>query len=530
MLRTPPLSRSSFWLKAGLAVALVALADLFFVWHEPGSTVGLFAAGWLAALVLARPGLLREPRALAAVIAAAAFALVLVDRPGPLAVVLFGLATAVAVLSARVRPGEPAWAWAQRLVVLGVVGLAGPVIDLCRLTRLKRGPTGRSAVALIGLLIMPVVGGAVFLALFAAANPLISDFLAGLSMPALSADALVRALLWSVVAVMVLGALRPRWRRRLIALPTRGAARPSPALTTSITWSLIVFNAVFALQNGLDIAFLWSGAPLPGDMGLADYAHRGAYPLIVTALLAGLFVLIALQPGSDTARRPLVRRLVVVWVGQNIVLVASSLLRTADYIEAYALTRFRIAAMVWMALVGVGLLLIGWRMLRDKSAHWLIDANVRVALGVLAVISVVDLGAVAAAWNVRHAREVGGRGVELDLGYLRGLGAPALVSLVELEQTTDDRDLRDRTAAVRSEVLARVRRGQGEWRGWTWRDQRRLDRVEALTRARPLTAPRPGERYWDGRLAPPPPPPTPVVIPAPATGPAPEPLTSSAGG
>lgn len=530
MLHTPVLSRSSFWLRSGLAAALVALADLLFVWHEPGTTVGLFALAWLAALVLARPGLLRERRALAAVIAAVAFALVMVDRPGPLAWVLFGLATAVAALSARVRSGEPAWAWAQRLVVLGGAGLVGPLLDLFRLSRLKRRRTGRSAAALLGLLVMPVVGGAVFLALFAAANPLISDFLAGLSIPALSADGLARAIVWSAVAVVVLGALRPRWRRRLIALPTRGAARPSPALTTSITWSLIVFNAVFALQNGLDIAFLWSGAPLPGDMGLADYAHRGAYPLIVTALLAGLFVLVALQPGSDTARRPLVRGLVVVWVAQNIVLVASSLLRTADYIEAYALTRFRIAAMVWMALVAVGLLLICWRMLRDRSAHWLIDANVRVALAVLTVISSVDLGGVAAAWNVRHAREVGGRGVELDLGYLRGLGAPALVSLVELEQTTDDPALRDRVAAVRLEVMANVRRGQSEWRGWTWRDQRRLDRVDRLTRGRPLSPPRPGPRYWDGRLRPPPPPPAPAAVLPPSAWPAPEPLTSPAGG
>ena len=529
MLRTPVLSRSSFWLKAGLAVALVALADLFFLWHEPGSTVGLFALAWLAALVVARPGLLRERRALAAVIAAAALALVMVDRPGPLAWVLFGLATAVAVLSARVRSGEPAWAWAQRLVVLGVVGLVGPLIDLHRLSRLKRHRKGRSAIALLGLLIMPVAGGAVFLTLFAAANPLISDFIAGLSTPRLPADGLARVIVWSLIAVMVLGALRPRWRRKLIALPTRGAARPSTGLTTSITWSLIVFNAVFALQNGLDIAFLWSGAPLPGDMGLADYAHRGAYPLIVTALLAGLFVLIALQPGSDTARRPLVRGLVVVWVAQNIVLVASSLLRTADYIEAYALTRFRIAAMVWMVLVGIGLLLICWRMLRDRSAHWLIDANVRVALCVLAVVSAVDLGGVAAAWNVRHAREVGGRGVELDLGYLRSLGAPALVSLVELEQTTDDPDLRDRVAAVRREVLADVGRGQGEWRGWTWRDQRRLDRVARLTRDRPLSPPEPGQRNWDGRLRPPPPPAPAAVLP-PSAWPASEPLTSPAGG
>jgi hypothetical protein len=531
MFRTSIPSRSSFWLKAGLAAALVALADVFFVWHEPGSTVGLFALAWLAALVLARPGLLRDRRALAAVIAAAAFAFVMVDRPGPLAWILFGLATAVAVQSARVRSGETAWAWSQRLAVMGVVGLVGPALDLFRLSRLKRRRTGMSAIAVIGLLVMPVVGGAVFLALFAAANPLISDFFAGLSGLALSAEGFARAALWGVVVVLVWGALRPRWRRRLIALPTRRAASPSPALTTSIIWSLVVFNAIFALQNGLDIAFLWSGAPLPGDMGLADYAHRGAWSLIVTALLAGLFVLVALQPGSETARRPLVRGLVIVWVGQNIVLVASSLLRTADYIEAYALTRFRIAAMIWMALVGIGLLLICWRMLRDRSAHWLIDANVRVALAVLTVMSVVDLGGIAAAWNVRHAREVGGRGVELDLGYLRGLGAPALVSLVELEQTTDDPVFRDRIAAVRGEVLAGVRRGQGEWRGWTWRDQRRLDRVEALTRERPLTAPIPGPRDWNGRLRPPPPPPpAPPVITSPPASPAPDPLTSTAGG
>lgn len=526
MLHTPVLSRSSFRLKLGLAIALVALADIFFVWHEPGSTVGLFALAWLGALIVARPGLLREWRTLAAVVAAVALALVMVDRPGPLAWGLFGLATAVAVLSARVRSGEPAWAWGQRLVVMGVAGLVGPLLDLFRPSQFKRRRrTGLSAVAILGLLVMPVVGGSIFLALFAAANPLISDFFAGLTGPTLSAEGFARTMLWGVVAVMVWGALRPRWRRKLIDLPTRRAARPSPALTTSITWSLVVFNAVFALQNGLDIAFLWSGAPLPGDMGLADYAHRGAYPLIVTALLAGLFVLVALQPGSDTARRPLVRGLVVVWVAQNIVLVASSLLRTADYIEAYALTRFRIAAMVWMALVAVGLLLICWRMLRDRSAHWLINANVGVSLGVLAVISVVDLGGVAAAWNVRHAREVGGRGVELDLGYLRGLGAPALVSLVELEQTTDDPDLRDRVAAVRLEVMANVRRGQSEWRGWTWRDQRRLDQVDRLARGRPLSPPRPGPRYWDGRLRPPPPPPAP-----PSAWPAPEPLTSPAGG
>jgi hypothetical protein len=481
----------AFWLKAGLAAALVALADLFFLWHEPGSTLGLFALAWTAALVLARRGVIADRRGRLAVAAAGGLALTMVDRPNLLAFLLFGLSLTVAALSARVRRGEPAWNWAQRLVLHGIVGAFGPALDAVRLSRLKRRRGGRSALAFLGGMAMPVVGGAMFLALFSAANPVIADLLRRLALPPLSPQAVARALAWLVVAVAVWTTLRPRWRRWRIDLPERKAGPPWPALTASITWSLLVFNAVFALQNGLDIAFLWSGAPLPGAMSLADYAHRGAYPLIVTALLAGLFVLVALRPGSETASRPLVRRLVVLWIGQNVLLVASSMLRTLDYIDAYALTRLRIAALIWMALVAVGLGLIGWRLLKGKSAHWLIDANVAAGLAVLAAVSAVDLGSLAAAWNVRHAREVGGPGVAIDLGYLRSLGAPALVSLAELEQRVQDPGLRDRVAAVREAVLHDVRAQQSAWRGWTWRDQRRLDRLDALARRRPLAAPVP---------------------------------------
>ena len=469
-----------------------------------------------------RKDLLRNRRGLGFVVAGAVFALVLADRPGLLTWALFVVSMSLGALSSRVGPNETAWGWTQSLALHWLFTLFGPVVDLSKVLRLRRGRGGMSALALLGLLIMPVVGGAIFLALFSAANPLISNALANLSLPSLSHQNTLRALFWCAVFIGVLGLLRPRWRKPLVALPERKIGKPSAFLTRTITLSLIVFNAVFALQNGLDLAFLWSGAPLPGDMGLAEYAHRGAYPLIVTALLAGLFVLVALQPGSDTASKPLVRRLVVVWIAQNMILVASSLLRTADYIEAYALTRFRIAAMIWMALVAVGLTLICWRMLAGKSAHWLINANAMAALIVLAVVSVVDLGAVVAGWNVRHAREAGGRGVALDLGYLHTLGAPALVSLVELEKTVDDAVLRDRVAAVRQDILLKVRWRQSEWRGWTWRDQRRLDRIDALQQNGALSAPTPGARHWNGRLIQMPPP----KAPAPVASPPSVPLTS----
>ncbi|HYD27803.1 DUF4173 domain-containing protein [Brevundimonas sp.] len=518
MLRNHPFTRGGFWLKSGIALLLAALADALFFVHQPGATLGAFALAWVVGVAFARPGLRHDRRAVFALAAAVLLALVLIDRPGMLAWGLFGLMLSVAVLSARVRAGDPVWRWIQRLVVHAVVSAVGPVIDLVRLTRPRRRSRrgGLSLWRLAKMLVLPLVGGAIFLALFASANPLISNALDQVRAPSLSGETILRAWFWGLVVLTVGASLRPRWRRRLIALPSLGDARMPGVTGASIILSLVVFNALFALQNGLDIAFLWSGAPLPDDMSLADYAHRGAYPLIATALLAGLFVLVALRPGSETAKQPLVRALVVLWVGQNMLLVASSLLRTADYIEAYALTRFRIAAMIWMVLVAAGLLLILWRMLRGKDGHWLIDANVRLTLVVLALVSTVDLGAVAAAWNVRHAREIDGTGATLDLGYLRFLGAPALVSLVELEQTTSDPELRDRAAAVRAELHAQVRRQQSHWRGWTWRDARRLDRIEGLTGGHPLARPRPGLREYDGGLIPPAP--LPPVLSAPSPG------------
>jgi hypothetical protein len=189
-------------------------------------------------------------------------------------------------------------------------------------------------------------------------------------------------------------------------------------------------------------------------------------------------------------------------------------------VDAYGLTRFRLAAMIWMGLVAIGLALICWRLLKDRDGHWLIDANVKALLAVLAVVSVVDLSAITAAWNVRHAREVDGSGAALDLGYLRGLGAPALVSLIELERTTDDPGLRDRLAAVRVDMVRLLERQQSDIRSHTWRDARRQAKVRSLLASRPLAPPKAGDRRFDGSIAPPRPPVLAPPVAAPLTNPA----------
>jgi hypothetical protein len=463
-------SRFSFWAKVLLAAGLVALADIaLFETPGPGLGVALLLVALVAAVALASPARWRNPLGAAALSIAGVFAVVQVDRPSILAVAFVLIGVGVAVLSPRVRTGDDAWRWALRLgaSIWGVVGIVADGLKVHRVLKAR----GRIRVSgLVGSAILPAVGGLIFFGLFVAANPLLSDVFGNVAF--LEPDP-GRLMFWITIAVAAWTALRPRSVRfKAKAAPKARIERPF-ASVGSVTAALIVFNLLFALQNGLDAAFLWSGAALPDGMTHAEYAQRGAYPLIATALLAGLFVLVFLRPESPS----LVRRLVTLWVAQNVFLVASTMLRTANYIEVYSLTRLRIAALLWMALVALGLILIVWRLLRARSSSWLINANALAGGVVLAGCAIVDLGAVAASWNVRQARQ---DGPEIDVAYLTRLNGAGLVALAHLESQPMSPELCRKVHDARNLTRQLMREAQSDWRSWRWRDARRLAREAEL--------------------------------------------------
>jgi hypothetical protein len=521
--KTPRAMRDwSFLYKLIGALALAGIAQGLFVFQRGGSTIGGFALLLLLVVGLLRPILWRNRAARLALAAAAFFALVLAADPGPLPLLLYWIMLSLAALLARAECFGDGWRWTQRLIRHGMLSPFMPLRDLVILNRTRgRRAGGFGRIAL--MLVLPALGTVLFLALFAAANPLIENFLLRID-ATLSPETVVRTIFAGLIFLAVWSLLRPprlAFREPALKL-SLNAGDALPGVTpASVTLSLCAFNIVFAVQNGLDIAFLWSGAPLPGDLTLAGYAHRGAYPLIATALLAGLFVLVTLRPGSETARSRGVRLLVTLWIAQNLLLVASTMLRTFDYIQSYSLTELRIAALIWMGLVAVGLVLICYRLLRARSGVWLINANMLVALLVLAACTCVDLGRMAAAWNVRHAREVGGHGVQLDLCYLNQLGPSALLPLLELETRPNlPAELRDRVQWLRAQVLRDLAERQADWHGWTLRGAGRLAAAQAIVAEHRLPPPRPLSRDCDGRehVEPPVPPPPPardenVVVP-----------------
>src|SRR5664279_915576 len=161
-------------------------------------------------------------------------------------------------------------------------------------------------------------------------------------------------------------------------------------------------------------------------MSYAEYAHRGAYPLIVTALLAAGFVLIAMRPGGPAASSRLIRPLVLAWIGQNILLVVSSIFRLDLYVASYSLTYLRLAAFIWMVLVTIGLSLVLIQIKLKKPNSWLLAANAVSLALVLYGCCFVNAPRLVASYNVEHSRENGGTGPNLDLQYLASLGPAAL--------------------------------------------------------------------------------------------------------
>ncbi|MCT7377399.1 DUF4153 domain-containing protein [Chelativorans salis] len=462
-----------------LALALIVISDALFYGHPVGISLSAFLVLLAVAAVPAnRLRAIRREWVLAG--ANLVFSLLpAVETIGPLSM-FFGFAGAAAF--ALVVTGNARAAWPVLLRRIAVLLTA----DLCRIgRRYTRWRRSHRAGALAGVVaaaatwLVPLALGMVFVVLFSLANPVFWSWVSLLDLwSLLAALEPLRLLFWLLVGAFVTTFIRvpafarPGGRGGDIEILPQGWRMG----TGLIIRSLIVFNAIFALQTVLDAIYLWGGAELPEGVSPAANAQKAAYLLVVSALLAAAFVLAAVRDTDDTHSQRLVRWLVYLWIAQNVVLVLSAILRLDLYIEVYSLTRLRLAAFVWMGLVVAGLVLIVLRIVTSKSNGWLIKANL-VVLGIMLYgCSVIDLNAVIASYNVGHSREISGQGVALDRRYLCELGPsalPAIDTFMDMRAAArrgnlSEPILSDCAVDLRNALMHRSR----DWRAWTLREHR----------------------------------------------------------
>nr|WP_047581383.1 DUF4173 domain-containing protein [Methylobacterium sp. ZNC0032] len=498
--KRPPLGSLALQLTG--AAALVALADFLFYDRAVGLSLALFLLALAAAsacLNRVRAGSIRR---MGAFLLLGAGLLPILEDVGPLSILIALTATAV---FARMLSEARALSWQEHLRAALGLPLSGPfnlLGDLVRARRASlRGRKGEGIIALALGWTIPLGLCGVFAALFVAANPLLERWLNRLD-PLVMLEQLLswRAMFWAAILCLIWPLVRMRSlrRKRRAAAGSGAPIRPQELLgDRTVRRSLILFNGLFAIQTAMDIAYLWGGVALPAGMSHAAYAHRGAYPLIVTALLAAAFVIMAVRPDGAAARDRLVRPLVLAWVGQNVMLVMSALLRLDLYVAAYSLTSLRLAAFVWMLVVAIGLVLILVQILTRRSVGWLVSANALALALTLYGYSFVDTAVVIANYNIRHSFQMRGVGQSLDAEYLFRLGpgvipaidryAPRIAAAGHVSPHSSWASASTWATFRRERMAAKHHRIHADWRAWSVRGWR-LSRYLANTAEAPFKA------------------------------------------
>jgi hypothetical protein len=471
---------SAFPVKPVVAVALAMLADWLFYGQRIGISAVIFAIALACGSLLVNFGSVdRRPAMLASILVAAGLVPAIEEFNGAS---LFFTALALGI-GLSLTTNRNLTSVSEQATALCDLYLIGPF-------RLLRDATGVFGVGALttGFTVwfIPIMLGSIFAFLFASANPLIAKWISLINPADVSSYvSIVRVSFWIGALSIVWPFIHVWWRRKPEAAPGMAETTPQEQEETSrradffgaatILRSLILFNLLFAVQTVLDVVYLWGNATLPADVSYAAYAHRGAYPLILTALLAAGFVLAAMNPGGPAERSRVVRPLVYLWVAQNVLLVASSILRLDLYVRIYLLTWWRVAAFIWMLLVAFGLLLIVTRIVLNRPNEWLVRANLITLLATLYVCALVNFPALIANYNVGHSREVTGQGIQVDMNYLIRLGPQALPAI---DRAIQFRGADPTLVSRRNCLVEQQRNDMASWRAWgfrSWRLQRVLD-------------------------------------------------------
>lgn len=476
-----------------LASCLMAILGDYFFWNE---SVGLSISLWLLALAVCIIILWRGHFYTRALFGASVALMVgvapLIETVSALSLFFGALGITIFSIVARGRLGASWPTNASRAVHLLLISPFRLIPDIS--SAHKQGqrliPAG-----IFGLWIVPIVFSSAFLFLFSAANPIIEKWMMELRFSLLMEQlSYSRIIFWFALSSFAWGFIyfkRPSSDTDgydetqnvsddgLINPPAAGLGTRFFA-PGAVLRSLILFNILFALQTGLDVQFLWGGLALPDGMSYATYAHRGAYPLIITAALAIVFVVSTFGPNKELESSSLARVLVFSWIAQNVLLVLSSAQRLGLYVDIYSLSYWRVAAFIWMGLVAFGLITIIFRIGLRRSNGWLIGTNMAVGAVVLYACCFFNFADFIARYNVERDKTAYAHGRLIDKNYLASLGPHAIPAInCLLEGNMLSPSTQQYLESKKYQFRFSLDRGLGDWRSWSFRDYR-LSRYLAM--------------------------------------------------
>ena len=500
--------RQSYALLVLGTLAVVAAANYFLYGHRVGWTAAVVAAAMLAVLAIRDTTFLGISGGRVAWLAAIGLLAALVEQPTWLNILYVLVCLGVLAIINTHGWDNDFTRWLARFGRWLATGWTRLFLDNGVAMRwlIRRGfsPTLARGIA---AWVLPVLFTSVFVAIFAWANPIISDWFSRLGtliarglekLPEIfNFGRILFSLAFAIVAWSLMRSRTYKTRSaRATAIPNfapghdAGAnqtvfVQPAPARSdvpaSMVIRCLVLFNLVFAVEIALDLYVMFSAKYGTDATAFKSYVRRGAYPLVAAALLAGAFVLVTFRPNSETERSQWARKLVYIWIGQTILLTLSAVWRLVRYVDLSELTRLRVASTVWFVLVGCGLFFIIWRIVRGRSNTWLVNANAITALIVLYPCCFINFDGMIANFNARHCEEANGGGSPLDIAYFETLGTPALAALDRAKEHVKVPSRREWAESVSQKLHAQLDADLRDWHSWTWRRHRTAQAVREAT-------------------------------------------------
>lgn len=415
-----------------LVVLLTLLADWLFYNQPLGCNVPLFASATLAVICMLHPSALRSKSGQLLLVCLVSLILSLLYSPRLLPIIIFTIGVITLLMIKKYNSFPTALTWIRNLIIFIKRVTQGWYKDYnqIQLVTQHRFIPKSNMLRLLSYIIIPTILTVIFCWLFAKANPILANLLRHFNWADLiSLLTIRRAIFWLMLPPVLWTFIRPRFITCHRQMPQFEQVDISRLVTVkSIIFSLLLFNVLFAIQNIMDISFLWGGQMLPTGMSYATYARAGAYPLIVTVLLAAAYILIVFSDNQQYHTR-LTSKLALVWIAQNFILTISAIYRTILYIEAYSLTLLRITGLLWMALISAGLILVIIKIQFKKTNTWLINGNMLAAALLTYTCCFVNFNSIIADYNLQKAIGQTTIGTNLDVQYMASLGIDALSAL-----------------------------------------------------------------------------------------------------
>lgn len=328
---------------------------------------------------------------------------------------------------------------------------------------------------------LPAVLTGLFAAIFLMANPdAVTRFTASLSeftnycFKWIFSIGISQPLLWSVVALIGLGAIVPSWRKILPTISSPCAQQWSQQNTETIRAyrisrnTLVCVVGLFTLYLIVEFATMWF-REFPEGFHYSGYAHAGAAWLTIALALSTAVMSAIFRPSSlDQSCYLRLMRWAKIWSVLNLLLALCVFNRLWIYISYNGMTRMRVVAILGVCCVIVGFSLVLIKAARRFSFPWLVEKQILALTVFLFLLTVLPVDFMVYSMNSRRVRHGDpAPAVQITEHRLSDSGYLAILPLLEC----DDPIIREGVAAMIAGRMAEAK-SDTPWQGFqaaTWR-------------------------------------------------------------